>query len=551
MNDDDDKQEKIKSLLRKSPQDRLPHEILYLSHQLSSFFSNYIEILSEELYLEIFRTLSLESYKKFSSVFHYGDLGKKIYYILKGEAYVLVPKIYDVNEHSALILSNIHKSLLPTNEAEILHSNPSFLIRTTLKQGYNFGEVALIIKGCRNSTIVCKEDCDLMVMNAETYHKINKRNLHNIYSDKMEFLTEIAMFNQWRRTNISLVMFFLKELSMLKDQYIYKENDEVSGIYIIYEGEIEIFKSFAKSMSHINMKVSHKRLISVGKLLKGQTFGEEEIFSKNERVYYAKCISINTKLLFFTKKDLFDNIKSRVYLDNMKRDAEIKIEYRENFLRKKLELLNFFKNKKVPKPINQKIKDQDKINNNSKSEFNSRSNIILNYVSVAEKLKESKQEECNEFVQYTKEFSFLLKNSVISNKINSIPKYKNKVLSFQEKKTLEKNYDSDLTNKIRTLVEKRIEGNLTDRPIVKKQCVIKLKRTKSSDGKLHKRNLSAPTNWDKNKEVPLHIKSLDVKDKEKKAKRVFRSFHFQEEIKKNLIEKYEKSFVHNFLIKKK
>ena len=549
MDDEDDNQEKIKSLLRKNPNDRLTHEILFLSHHLSSFFSNYIEILSEELYLEIFRTLCLESYKKFSAVFHYGDLGKKIYYILKGEAYVLVPKIYDVNDHSALILSNIHKSLLPTNEAEILHSYPSFLIRTTLKQGYNFGEVALIIKGCRNSTIVCKEDCDLMVMNAETYNKIKKRNLQNIYVDKMEFLSEIALFNQWRRTNISLVMFYLKEVSLSKDQYIYKENDEVSGIYIIYEGEIEIFKAFAKSMSHVNMKVSHKRLISVGKLVKGQTFGEEEIFLNNKRVNYAKCISMNAKLLFFTKKDLFDNIKSKVYLENMKRDAEIKTDYRENYLRKKVELLNFFKNKKGPMPINPKIKERDKSNSNT--EFNSRSNIISNYVSAAEKQQETKQEGSNESVQFTKGFSSLLKHSVISHQINSIPKYKNKVLSLNEKRTLENNYDSDLTNKIRTLVEKRIEANLTDRPIVKKQCVIKFKRTKSSDGKLHKRNLSAPVNCEKDNEVQMNIKSLYVKEKEKKGKRLFRSFHFQEEMKTNVSEKCEKKFVYNFLIKKK
>ena len=141
MNEEQNDIEKAKTILMKNPQDRLNSEIFFLSRKIGYFFMNYKEILSDDLYLSIFKNLRLEIFKKYEVVFHYGDLGKKIYYILKGEAYVLVPKIFDVNDHSSLSLNNLHKNLL-AYETEILHSFPSFLIRTVFKEGYNLGEVA-------------------------------------------------------------------------------------------------------------------------------------------------------------------------------------------------------------------------------------------------------------------------------------------------------------------------------------------------------------------------------------------------------------------------
>ena len=538
MNEEQNDIEKAKTILMKNPQDRLNSEIFFLSRKIGYFFMNYKEILSDDLYLSIFKNLRLEIFKKYEVVFHYGDLGKKIYYILKGEAYVLVPKIFDVNDHSSLSLNNFHKNL-PVNEAEILHSFPSFLIRTVLKEGYNFGEVALIIKGCRNSTIVCKEDCELLVLNSETYDKIKKKNLNNIYSEKIEFLTDIPMFNQWRRTNISLVMFYLRDITVNKEQFIYKENDEISGIYIIYDGEIEIYKSFSKPKIEERARVFHKRLISVGKLAKGQTFGEEEIFSSNKRNYYAKCVSLSCKLLLFTKKDLFDNIKSHVYLENMRKDAEIKVIYRENYYKKKMEFINQYRTERV-KPHKTMVTPDD-IDDTMSQQFSSRSNIMSNLLSAAEKHQMPIKKPTN---PKNLGFSTFLKSSVIAHLVSSIPKYKNKVLSFKEKKTLEKNYESDLSNKIRAIVEKRIEGNLTDRPIT--TPLKRIKRTRSSEWNAKNRQKSEHFNMDN--EVKLNILSFVPK----KQSRVFRSFYFREDSKVTMNnEKNEKDFVYNFYIKKK
>ena len=534
---------KLRCILEKNPHDRSEFEVTLLAQHYGSFFTNYKSILSEEIYLEIFKALRLETFKKFEVVFNYGDIGRKIYYILKGEAYVLVPKIYDVNDHSALTLNNLHKNLLPTTEEQILHEYPSFLIRTVLREGYNFGEVALIIKGCRNSTIVCKEDCELLVMHAETYEKIKKKNQQNVYSEKMEFLTGIPMFNQWRRTNISLVMFYLKDETIGRGHYIYKEFDEISGLYIIFDGEIELFRSVNQKNKAGNFQVTKKRLISVAKLMKGQTFGEEEIFLKSKRIYYARCLSINAKLLLLTKKDLFDNIKSRTYLENMKNDAEKKMEHRETYFQKKIELINQYKNKKpTVKPKDLLTSPRNKRKSESSNEFSSRSNFIQSYVSEAEKHHDN-----SGYVSEKKNhgLSQLLKHSVIAHMANNIPKYRNKVISLHERKNLEKSYDCELANKIRTLVEKRIEGTLTDRTLTKKDFRKKnvMKRPKTSEVLLQKRKSEEGAINNQKHEVKIKIRSFS-----RYEKKVDLGPSFKEDVTPKL---NDKEFLYNFIVKKK
>lgn len=552
MNLSENEKDQCVAILNKPSADRSQTDIFFLSEKLSYFFINYKESIPEETYLEIYKAIKVETYKKFQVVFHYGDIGKKIYYILKGEVYVLVPKIYDVNDHSALNLTNIHSSLLPANEAEILKNYPSFLIRTILKEGMNFGEVALIIKGCRNSTIVCKEDSHLIVLTAETYHKIKKKNNHNLYSEKIDFLTEIPLFNQWRRTNISLVMFYLKEVLYKKDQYVYKQNDDVSGIYIIQEGEIEIFQSFSKQSKNESNphKTYTKLLVSVGKLVRGQTFGEEEIFSKSKRIYYAKCSSLTAKLLFFSKKDVFDNIKSRSYLGNMKKDADLKIQYRENYFQKKVSLMGFMKTSKKTQTLTKINKNSNSLESKETSQiFSSRSNLINNYVLGVEKIEKKPQEKAQNF-------SLLLKNSFIANLMNTVPKYKDKVISLKEKKKLEQNYDSDLFQKIKLIVEKRMkEASLTDRarktpPPTQKRLL----KTKSFDLNLHRKHLSESFKTQKekkNNEIRIQIKSFYQKNKTNEIKnkiKDIKSTHVEKNENKDLS---ENEFLFNFLIKSK
>lgn len=546
MNLSTDEKAQCVEILNKPSTDRSQTDIFYLSEKLSYFFINYKESIPEETYLEIFRAIKVETYQKFQVVFHYGDIGKKIYYILKGEVYVLVPKIYDINDHSALNLTNIHSSLLPANEAEILKNYPSFLIRTILKEGMNFGEVALIIKGCRNSTIVCKEDSDLIVLTAETYHKIKKKNNHNLYSEKIDFLTEIPLFNQWRRTNISLVMFYLKEVLYKKNQYVYKQNDDVSGIYIIQEGEIEIYQSFYKQNQN-EFNNSHKTytklLVSVGKLVRGQTFGEEEIFSKSKRIYYAKCSSLTAKLLLFSKKDVFDNIKSRSYLGNMKKDADLKIQYRENYFKKKISLMSVTKTSKQTQTLSKINKNSNSMESKETSQiFSSRSNLINNFVLGVEKIEKKPKEKAQNF-------SLLLKNSFIANLMNTVPKYKDKVISLKEKKKLEQNYDSELFQKIKLIVEKRMkETSLTYR--ARKSTPPKQKRlikTQSFDLNLHRKHLSESFKTHRIQIKSFYQKNTIGNEMKKKIKER-KSSHLEKNENKIF---QEDEFLFNFLIKSK
>lgn len=64
-----------------------------------------------------------------------------------------------------------------------------------LKQGQSFGELALIKDQPRAASILCREDCDFMVLNKENYDNIigdvEKMNL----GLKASFLSTIELFS--------------------------------------------------------------------------------------------------------------------------------------------------------------------------------------------------------------------------------------------------------------------------------------------------------------------------------------------------------------------
>lgn len=41
--------------------------------------------------MELFNELSYEHYKEHSAIFHHGDTGRKMYFILQGEVGILIP----------------------------------------------------------------------------------------------------------------------------------------------------------------------------------------------------------------------------------------------------------------------------------------------------------------------------------------------------------------------------------------------------------------------------------------------------------------------------
>jgi len=247
--------------------------------------------------------------------------------------------------------------------------------------------------------------------------------------------------------------------------------------------------------------------------------------------------------LLLTKKDLFDNIKSHSYLENMKMDAEKKMEHRELYFQKKLDLINQYKShikKETLKPSNLKKKPM----NNLSMDFQSRSNIIQSYISEAEKPQESKNTLISDKRNHG--FSKLLKSSIIAHQLNNIPKYKNKVISTHEKKNLEQNYESDLTNKIKILVQKRMEGALTNPTLIKKSIKMNVQRIrpKSSEALIQKRRTE---DLFRKNEVNLKIKSFS---KQEKKLSLGQSLHFN--FKEDGTPKFiDKDFLFNFIIKKK
>lgn len=109
---DEEVQRMLISILKKDPTFRLPYEILFLKHSLQNlnFFKEVKMKISEENFSELFKELRVESHVRGSILFNYGDTGKKLYVILQGSVFVLVPRL-KVSKREEGIMKRLNESM--------------------------------------------------------------------------------------------------------------------------------------------------------------------------------------------------------------------------------------------------------------------------------------------------------------------------------------------------------------------------------------------------------------------------------------------------------
>ena len=88
-------------------------------------------------------------------------------------------------------MNNIKNIITTTDDFMINKLNnkfPSMDIANVLKSGDGFGEIALISNSKRTATIVCREDCHLLVLSKQIYERLIGDNYTKIHNDKIRFL---------------------------------------------------------------------------------------------------------------------------------------------------------------------------------------------------------------------------------------------------------------------------------------------------------------------------------------------------------------------------
>jgi CRP-like cAMP-binding protein len=89
-----------------------------------------------------------------------GEIGRNFWIILRGSVFVLTPIIGIENEERIAHYIDFSKP----KEVETYEKNADMKIANILTQGMSFGESALLHRGKRTATIVCRENSYFAVL---------------------------------------------------------------------------------------------------------------------------------------------------------------------------------------------------------------------------------------------------------------------------------------------------------------------------------------------------------------------------------------------------
>ncbi len=168
-----------------------------------------------------------------------------------------------------------------------------------LTNGESFGELALLNKNPRLETIRTLIQCELFILERDSFRKIIDKKMKENYNENKNFINSISVFQIMDSYQQSLLCNSLYEEIFIEKQIITKEGDDANCIYIIKEGEVNCVK----------------KGIIIRTLSKGENFGERSIFvnAKRSLDVIAKtncvCYSISFQSL--------ENILGKNYKDEL------------------------------------------------------------------------------------------------------------------------------------------------------------------------------------------------------------------------------------------
>ena len=169
-----------------------------------------------------------------------------------------------------------------------------------LKTGDSFGERALMNGAPRSNSVIAKTDCLLWGLRRQVFRKILEFIFTSNYEQNMKFLDGINM--PLDTTFKSIMANNLIQEIYLKDQYICKEGEFASCMYIIKDGEVECIKD--------------DKIIRT--LKKGDNFGQKALLEGDIRSLDVKaktdCKIYSISVEFF-KNQFGENFREQLYFN--------------------------------------------------------------------------------------------------------------------------------------------------------------------------------------------------------------------------------------------
>lgn len=211
-------------------------------------------------------------------------------------------------------------------QSNILEGNSEGNIIIT--PGSDFGQEALCPSKKRVMNAVAKSDIQVAVINSGVIAKVIKDVSRERTLRMFDFLQSVTLFIKWSRYEIRRILGFFKLKVFSKGQYLYKQGQTPTHIYLIRKGNFAISKNSKQETTKPDLNSSNLRSFSskrqsrtftidlVIKCEKEVVGSEEIIQGLSKRIYSCVCntaigevyeISSNNFLQKLVKPELFES----------------------------------------------------------------------------------------------------------------------------------------------------------------------------------------------------------------------------------------------------
>ena len=272
----------LEKFFNKLQKDRMESDIRHMSKYLSQNYDYFKNLkttkdFNPQKIEKIIKYAKLELIQPNKIIFNYGESGDKFYILLQGsvslfkpeykemyltpyEFYEYITQIKDVDldilkyerileKNSNILGKNIKNkdlSYLSKNKFYYNFSKKKFFIEKMekvgeFKDGFAFGEMALIRRTTRNATIVTNAKSLFLTIGKKDYN-IAIRELHDkiLSKDIEKFVKDFPIFEKFSRESILEILNNLSRKTIYKGDYLYKKGEESDNIYFLKYGNINL-----------------------------------------------------------------------------------------------------------------------------------------------------------------------------------------------------------------------------------------------------------------------------------------------------------------------
>ncbi|CAD8059806.1 unnamed protein product [Paramecium primaurelia] len=245
------------------------------------FFHDLRKQVGETQYQQILRELQYECHIPYEPQVNIGDMSTKFYFILSGKFLVLTRSYITyqdivMNAELQKVLNQRFSDLTPQGY---------------LYPGQHFGEQVMMFDQSHTQTILPLEKSHLIVIKRDVYRRIKDIQSRKQDAEKFALLSTVPLFNKWSAKTLRQLLCDISEINFIPNQLIYQQGDPVDAVYIIIDGEVQLFRQYNKNIHPISI------------LGCKECFGDDEILSQF-RSHSAKSINCVRLYKIFRNKFL-------------------------------------------------------------------------------------------------------------------------------------------------------------------------------------------------------------------------------------------------------